>query len=74
MSDKWLKCKDWFSLDWHQNQSKFKSIDHSARPLTDHGLYAVAHQHRQEAVVGGCAGAVDYVGQLGRPLQVHYGC
>lgn len=38
--------------------------------LTDHGLYAVAHQHRQEAMVGGSAGAVDDVGKLGRPLQM----
>lgn len=29
--------------------------------LTNHCLYTVAHQHRQEAMVGGSAGAVDDV-------------
>lgn len=41
-------------------------------PLTDHGLYAVAHEHWQKAMVGGCAGAVDDIRKLWRPLQVNY--
>lgn len=32
-----------------------------ATMLTNHCLNTVAHQHRQEAVVGGGAGAVDDV-------------
>lgn len=38
--------------------------------LTNHCLYTVAHQHRQEAMVRGSASAVDDVWKLGRPLQM----
>lgn len=38
--------------------------------LTDHCLYAVAHQHRQEAMVRGSASAVDDVGKLWCPFQM----
>ena len=38
--------------------------------LTNHCLYTVAHQHRQEAMVRRRPGAVDDVGKLRGPLQV----
>lgn len=38
--------------------------------LTNHCLYTVAHQHRQEAMVGSSASAVDDVRKLRCPFQM----